>query len=138
VVSTRYTWLYIEPSSKWQRCLWQKDGVSMIVTFKSKASGNLIYFKDVALKLLHMMGRDDKVPSALYAEDVASAITQLEHGLAVIAAEEQEKAAQSDDRQENSTPNGSTKPYISLNVRAQPLLQLLQKAQKKNCPVLWE
>jgi hypothetical protein len=106
----------------------------MIVTFKSKASGDLIYFKDVALKLLQLMGRDDKVPSALYAEDVAAALAKLEQGLAAIAEEEQEKAALNDD----DTGATGKKPYISLNIRALPLVEVLQKAQKKHCPVLWE
>jgi hypothetical protein len=115
-----------------------KNGVRMIVTFKSKATGNLIYFKDVALKLLQMMGRDNKVPSALYAEDVAPALAQLECGLAAIAAQEQEKAAQSDANQDHGLTASGAKPYISLTVRAQPLLEMLQKAHKKHCPVLWE
>jgi hypothetical protein len=110
----------------------------MIVTFKSKASGDLIYFKDIAVKLLNLMGRDDKVPSALYAEDVAPALTALQNGLAKIAAEEQQKAQQSEANQEAEPLQGGTKPYISLTVRAQPMLEMLQKAVKKQCPVLWE
>jgi hypothetical protein len=106
----------------------------MIVTFKSKASGNLIYFKDVAIKLLKFMGRDDKVPSALYAEDVSVALASLKQQLDKIDSEEQEKAAQSD----VANDNAGSKRYISLTVRAQPLLEMLEKSQKKNCSVQWE
>ncbi|WP_166670443.1 MULTISPECIES: DUF1840 domain-containing protein [Rheinheimera] len=106
----------------------------MIVTFKSKASGDLIYFKDAALKLLKLMGRDEKVPSALYAEDVAAALQQLQQGLAEIAEQEKAKAQQ----QEEGQASSDGKKYISLNTRAIPLLEMLQKAQKKQCPVSWE
>lgn len=108
----------------------------MIVTFKSKASGDLIYFKDAALKLLHLMGRDDKVPSALYAGDVGAALTQLQQGLAAIADTEREKAEQAEANMADKPPGD--KVHISLNVRAVPLLEMLQKAQKKHSPVQWE
>lgn len=104
----------------------------MIVTFKSKASGDVIYFKEIALKLLQMMQRDDKVPSALYAEDVPAALVALQQALAAVAEEERQKVVQSEQREERA------KPYISLITRAEPLLNLLQKAQKKQCPVMWE
>ncbi|MBZ9611055.1 DUF1840 domain-containing protein [Rheinheimera maricola] len=106
----------------------------MIVTFKSKASGDLIYFKDAALKLLQLMGRDDKVPSALYADDISQALAQLQQGLSAIAETERVKAAQTEN--DNEELQGTTQ--ISLAVRAVPLLEMLQKAQKKHCPVLWE
>ncbi|MCS4307556.1 hypothetical protein M2404_001890 [Rheinheimera pacifica] len=109
----------------------------MIVTFKSKASGDLIYFKDVALKLLTLMGRDEKVPSALFAEDVATALTQLQQGLAAIADTEREKAAQAEEATGNGQ-SGAGKAYVSLNIRAMPLVEMLQKATKKQCPVQWE
>ncbi len=98
----------------------------MIVTFKSKAGANLIYTGDIAIKLLALMGRDDKVPSALYAEDVAAALTSLR--LALDNTRQQGVIAQ---------PNPDNKA-IALSVRAQPLLDLLSKAQKKKCPVMWE
>lgn len=110
----------------------------MIVTFKTKASGNLIYFKDVAIKLLALMGRDDKVPSALFAEDVPAALTKLQQELAAIAIEEQEKAKQHDASADPHAQSGASKAYISLNVRAKPLLEMLQKAEKKRCEVQWE
>lgn len=106
----------------------------MIVTFKSKASGDLIYFKDIALKLLQLMGRDDKVPSALYAEDVAAALALLQQGLAAVAQKEQTTAQQAVAAEQQE----KTKTEVSLQVRALPLIEMLQKAQKKHCPVQWQ
>ncbi|MDP5134567.1 DUF1840 domain-containing protein [Rheinheimera baltica] len=113
----------------------------MIVTFKSKASGDLIYFKDAALRLLQLMGRDNKVPSALYAEDVSAALIALQQGLAAIAEAERVKAEQTKAEQgwdEPADNEQNSKAHISLNTRALPLLEMLQKAHKKQCPVSWE
>ena len=46
----------------------------MLVTFHSKDSA----FGQVAVQLLHMMGRSGKVPGALYAEDVAKHLASLQ------------------------------------------------------------
>ena len=100
----------------------------MIVTFKSKATGNLIYFKDIALKLLALMGRDDKVPSALYAEEVGAALEKLQQALSELQAESVAKA-KADASKEHDIPED--KVIISIQVRAQPLLEMLQKAAKK-------
>ncbi|MDX5406913.1 MAG: DUF1840 domain-containing protein [Chromatiaceae bacterium] len=107
----------------------------MIVTFKTKASGDVTYTGDIALQLLNMMGRDDKVPSALYAEDVAAALEALRTGLANYAARRQAESANDEDDTHQDTEQ---KRPIALSVRAQPLLQLLEKAAKKHCPVLWQ
>jgi hypothetical protein len=106
----------------------------MIVTFKTKASGDIVYTADVALKLLNMMGRDDKVPSAIYAEDVAPALEALRVALAQYVARQQAESANAD----KGTDDEQQKRSIALTVRAQPLLQLLEKAAKKHCPVLWQ
>ena len=110
----------------------------MIVTFKTKVSGDVIYFKDIALQLLGLMGRDDKVPSALFAEDVTAALTQLQQGLAKVAEAERVKVEQAEAALMADNRNKTGKSYISLNTRAIPLLELLQKAEKKHSPVQWE
>lgn len=108
----------------------------MIVTFKSKATGNLIYFKDIAVTLLKMMGRDDKVPSALFAEEVMPALEKLQQALGALQAER--AAAKTTSQSPKEQDVSEDKVVISLQVRAQPLLEMLQKAAKKNCPVMWE
>lgn len=107
----------------------------MIVTFKTKASGDVTYTGDIALTLLKMMGRDDKVPSAIYAEDVAPALEALRVALAQYVARQQAESANAD---KEPHQDAAQKRSIALTVRAQPLLQLLEKAAKKHCPVLWQ
>ena len=47
----------------------------MLVTFRSKAWGNVTMFGDVAETLLKMMGHTGTVPSALLAADIPAART---------------------------------------------------------------
>jgi hypothetical protein len=59
----------------------------MLVTFRSKAWGNVTLFGDVALTLLKMMGHSGTVPSALLARDIPSALARLKQALAAIEPE---------------------------------------------------
>lgn len=105
----------------------------MIVTFKSKCTGDLIYFKDIAIQLLRMMGRDDKVPSAMYAEDVPEALKQLNAALATLP-----DAKQKDDSPKDEQQGDDNAAKISLKIRAMPLLDMLERASKKQCAIHWE
>ncbi len=109
-----------------------------MITFKSKAGGDVSYHNNVALDLLNMLGRDQKVPSAMYAEDVPGAINQLKQQLTKLAAE-QEPAVEDNEQNE---PDGADEQddtlKVSLIQRAQPLLKLLQQAQAVNTGIRWE
>jgi hypothetical protein len=113
-----------------------------MITFKSKASGDISYHTKIGLALLNMMGRDHKVPSAMYADDVPAALSGLQLELAKAAeeaaaeAEQQEKASLAESQQSNKEEE---KLYpISLIVRAEPLLKLLQQAQQAKVGLMWE
>ncbi|CAM3834689.1 DUF1840 domain-containing protein [Rheinheimera salexigens] len=108
----------------------------MIVTFKSKAGSDTAYFKNIALKLLMMMGRDDKVPSAFYAEDVPAALQSLQQALAKLKQEQQQEQPQEDEADINQQQVKSE--HVSIETRAQPLITLLTKAVKKQESVFWE
>lgn len=114
----------------------------MIVTFKSKAGSDTAYFKNIALKLLMMMGRDDKVPSAFYAEDVPAALQSLQQALAKLKQEqeqeqEKEKEQPQDDEADINQQQVKSE-HVSIETRAQPLITLLTKAVKKQESVFWE
>ena len=102
----------------------------MLITFKTRASADVTMFGDVALKLIKLMGRRDTVPSAMEPEDIQSALDKLRAGAAAEEAPANENAAESDE-------DGS-KNRVSLHNRAVPLIELLEAAQKKNVPVMWE
>lgn len=102
----------------------------MLITFKTRAYANVTMFGDVALRLIELMGRRDTVPSALNPEDIPQALENLRAGAAAHAA--------SDDLAESHEDEESSKEYVSLHKRALPLIELLEAAQARNVPVMWE
>ncbi|WNO61275.1 DUF1840 domain-containing protein [Rheinheimera sp. MMS21-TC3] len=107
----------------------------MIVTFKSKAGSDTAYFENIALKLLTMMGRDNKVPSAFYAEDVSAALQSLKQELAKLEQQEREQLEADETDPDKEVVKSE---HISMQTRAQPLIELLTKAEKKQASVFWE
>jgi hypothetical protein len=93
----------------------------MLITFKSTASAPVQMFGHIALQLLELMGRQPKAPGALYAEDVAAALAQLQQGLAIQSTEQIPASA---DLQGDNP--------------ALPLIQLMQAAVKDKKGVSWE
>jgi len=105
----------------------------MLVTFSCDAHASITMFGEVALRLIKMMGHSGTVPSAILANDVPSALMQLE---SAIEREKQKPTApickklsedDDDDRQE-----------VSIEHRALPLVALLQDATKQKCDVMWK
>lgn len=100
----------------------------MLVRFRSDA-GDLIMFGDVAVKLLKMMGQTGDVPGAVMAADIPKAVERLQN--AVGAPQETPKRSAEPAREERDPP-------VSLRQRAFPLIDLLQRAIKKNVDVIWQ
>ena len=100
----------------------------MLIRFDSKV-GTFVTFGDIGVKLLQMTGHSGDVPGAILGVDVAGALARLEAALKDVppAAEPPE-----DD-------DGPVRPEreISLRQRAWPLLDLMTRAAKKRCDVMW-
>jgi len=99
----------------------------MLVTFSSPAYANITMFGDVALHLLKLMGRRQTVPGALLAEDIPSALQQLEVALTI---DEQSPEPEQAD-------GGDDEPTVSLSLRAFPLVEMLKASAKEECDVMW-
>jgi hypothetical protein len=97
----------------------------MLVRFKSDVGG-FTMFGDVAAKLLRMAGHSASVPGAIPAEEIATALANLEQALAALA------PPQSDATQE------SGEEAVPLQRRAFPLVELLRAALREECGVMWD
>ena len=100
---------------------------AMLVKFESKA-GTLMMFSDVAIPLLKLMGHTGTVPSAILPEDIPAALERLKAAVArrPDAAAPGKRAA----HDEGEAP-------VSLKQRAFPLIELLERAARLGCEVLW-
>ena len=101
----------------------------MLVTFHTKAFANIIMFGDVAIELLKMMGHSGTVPSAIEPEDIPKALKRLESAVA------RNEEATVDNEEEDDE---SEDDRVSLRIRALPLIQLLEAAEKENVSVMWD
>ena len=104
----------------------------MLVTFRSEAWSSIIMDRDIALKLLKLMGHSGTVPSALLANDIPGALGRLEQGLDTA----------DPGRSAGPTPanpdDPDEPPPVGLRLRAFPLIQMLKAAAAKGSDVTWE
>jgi hypothetical protein len=100
----------------------------MLIEFDSEV-GKLTMFGDVAIQLLKLLGHSATVPSAILASDIPVALERLERGVSSALPVPPVAADSDDDERE---------PRVSLQQRAYPLIDLLQRAAAKNCDVMWK
>ena len=103
----------------------------MLVTFKSRSSGDIVMFGDVATQLLKLMGQSGDVPGAVAEGDVQNALAALEAGLAARPDTGSQPSAGDIDEDDGSAP-------VSLQTRALPLIDMLKAADADNVAVMWE
>ena len=106
----------------------------MLVRFRSTETESITMFGDVALQLIRMLGASGAVPGAIYAENIPAAVQRLRQQLAL---ETQSGSAPSGDTTEDEEQE-DREPPIALRARAQPLIEILERAAAANAPVMWE
>jgi len=107
-----------------------------IVTFKSAACADVIYFGDVAQRLMELIGKDAAPKGIVTVEQLPEAIARLKAAIA----EDRERhlrLVQDEERGAEAAEGGGTRPAVSLTQRALPLLALLEESLAERKPVLW-
>src|SRR5574340_1074505 len=109
---------------------------SMLITFKSKAAGDVIMFGDVARDMMKIMGKEPGEQGIVTVEQLPQAIARLREA---IDADKAREAQVGEDEQPKfeKTPAGGKREYVSLYRRAAPLLELLEYSLKERAPVVW-
>ncbi len=107
-----------------------------IVTFKSAASADVIYFGDVAKRMMELMGKEAADKGVVTVEQLPAAIAQLK---AAIAADKAQHRAlvQDEEPQVEKIAGGGSRPKVSLTQRALPLLAMLEESLTEKKPVVW-
>ncbi|KAE8177282.1 DUF1840 domain-containing protein [Photobacterium carnosum] len=109
----------------------------MLVTFSSKSHNNVTMFGDIAQSLITMMEFTTEIPGAITAEDVGSALANLEKNLTV--AKQQQVLAQNTQQVVDVDNDDNEKEVkISIVVRAIPLIDLLKTAISVKSYVMWK
>lgn len=107
-----------------------------IVTFKSAATADVIYFDDVARRMMELMGKAAEDKGIVTVEQLPEAIRRLE--AAIEADKERHRLlVQEEERSSEAADGGGIRPAVSLTQRALPLLAMLKLARQENKPVVW-
>lgn len=108
----------------------------MIVTFQSKASGDVIMFGDVAQQMMEIMGKAAGDQGIVTVEQLPEALARLK---AAIVADKERRRDQVEEEQPpfEVAADGRHRPYVNLAQRATPLVDLLEWSLKKRVPVVW-
>ena len=101
----------------------------MLIKFESDV-GALTMFDDVAKPLLKLMGHTGTVPSAILPEDIPAAVARLKAAVAAAPRAPGPAADKHTDQEHGEIP-------VSLRQRAFPLIELLERAAKEGCEVVW-
>lgn len=110
--------------------------MSGIVTFKSGACADVIYFGDVARHMMELMGKEAADKGIVTVEQLPDAIARLK--AAIEADKAQHRAlVQNEEPQIEKTAGGGTRPRVSLTQRALPLLAMLEESLGERKPVVW-
>lgn len=103
----------------------------MPIRFHSEATGDVVMLDDIGHRFIHMLGHSGTVPGAIAAEDVPAALDRLRAAL--------DKAA----RAAGKTGKGSGEdedgePRIGLQVRAVPLIDMMERIIAARSWLAWE
>ncbi len=111
----------------------------MIVTFKSAACADVIYFGDVAKRMLELMGKEAGDKGIVTVEQLPEAIGRLKAAIAEDKARHKAHILDDGDGEvkTEAAPDGATRPFVSLTQRAVPLLAMLEESLGEKKPVVW-
>lgn len=106
----------------------------MIVTFRSKAAGELIMLGQHALPLMQAAGKTTETlqedRGVFTTEQLAGAISGIESAI--------DTARDPHFNEDDPEQAERARQYVGLAQRAHPLLEMLAKAQAKGVAVMWE
>ncbi len=103
----------------------------MLIRFTSDVAGHFIMLGDNALPLLRLMGMSGREEGAVSGEDLRQALQTLQAGLQRAAELAAAPPSDNEDDDEDVVP-------VSLQRRALPLLEMLQRAARDDGYVMWQ
>lgn len=110
----------------------------MVITFQSRASGDVLMFGEVAARLLTIIGKDAQATRGIItAEQLPDAIERLQQAIEADRAQARALDRADPDRDENEDiPKGMAAP-VSLYQRGWPLLEMMTRSHAEGVPVTW-
>lgn len=119
----------------------------MVITFQSRATGDVIMFGEPARHILKLLDKDPESPRGIitveqlpYAIDTLRAAIEEDRKLQAELEAERERleleAEDDDDSDREPPPSGMAAP-VSFAQRGWPLLEMMQHALREEHPITW-
>ncbi len=105
----------------------------MLIPFKSKAAADFFMLQTHAAPLFEMMGKSITAQGVIPASDIVTCLSKLQMGLANTPAANPITA----DSQSSESAHDSAEHTIGLKQRAWPLIDMLERANRKQVDVMW-
>ncbi len=109
----------------------------MLKTFKSSVGPDVMMFGEVADQLLEIMGKPKGAQGIVTIEEMSDVISRLKQAVDGSRRDAEAGAVRDRPSDSESDSEGDRQPSISLAQRAKPLIELLQRSQQANKPVVW-
>jgi hypothetical protein len=106
----------------------------MLITFKSRAAGDVLMLGNTGQKMLELIGKDAQDPRGIITVDQLPAAVAA---LSAAAAADRARPAAAQNNDDEDAPQGMATP-VALAQRIVPLLELCQYALRDKEPVIWE
>lgn len=101
-------------------------GHTMLITFKSPASADVMMFGEVAEKMLEIIGKEPSGKGIITVENLPAAIARMKDA---INADVQSRG--------QATQDANGADSVSIAQRALPLVELFERSLKQEVPVVW-
>lgn len=108
----------------------------MVITFQSRAAGDVIMLGEHARQLFKILGKDpESTQGIVTVEQLPAAIEKLQQAIEADRSRARETEGDTQDEPEDA-PKGMAAP-VSLYQRGWPLLEMLNLSLKEKTPVTW-
>ena len=112
------------------------DKRKMLITFKSKASADVIMLENLAQYLLSIVGKQLGERGVISSEELPSIISRLENAVIVDNEHVKDEAANHHSHHEDNDAK-EKEERLRLGQRAYPFLDMLRAAKAQNADILW-
>ena len=106
-----------------------------MIQFSSPAAAKVAMLQTHARRLLDIIGKPDAERGALAPEEIPAAVSALR--AAIESEQRKPKAEQDENKAENGEDDEDQPIPVDLARRAWPLIEMLERSQRKNVAVTW-
>ncbi|MCK6410578.1 DUF1840 domain-containing protein [Thauera sp.] len=110
----------------------------MMITFKSRAASDVLFFENAAKEFLRCIGKDMTAATGIITvEQLPAAIDSVRKAIATDKTEARPAGDKAGDEGTDEGATDAADEHVSLSQRAQPMLELLERSRAEGVPVVW-